>query len=142
MNRCSGICKTGKQCKRVLKNGSVCKYHFNDDCPICLSDSKTDLIRTECGHFFHKKCLQNWLETNNTCPVCRFQIGPDMMVRFRLSVLPDTSKPFHFLVDVPLEHSENIDYVVSVFYEIMSRDCDYQHIVNSNQEYSATISVV
>ena len=27
-----------------------------------------------CGHIFHPDCLKPWLENNNTCPVCRFDL--------------------------------------------------------------------
>ncbi|XP_070850390.1 polycomb group RING finger protein 3-like [Drosophila suzukii] len=29
-----------------------------------------DLMETACKHCFHKACLQNWLQDNNTCPTC------------------------------------------------------------------------
>jgi len=27
-----------------------------------------------CGHIYHPDCLNPWLATNNTCPVCRFSL--------------------------------------------------------------------
>ena len=27
-----------------------------------------------CGHVYHPDCLTPWLESNNTCPVCRFEL--------------------------------------------------------------------
>ena len=27
-----------------------------------------------CGHIYHPDCLKPWLEGNNTCPVCRFEL--------------------------------------------------------------------
>jgi len=27
-----------------------------------------------CGHIFHPDCLKPWLEQNNSCPVCRFEL--------------------------------------------------------------------
>ncbi|KAI3792617.1 hypothetical protein L2E82_06501 [Cichorium intybus] len=48
----------------------------NDDstCAICLSDYKLkESLRTipECNHYFHSKCIDEWLKLNATCPVCR-----------------------------------------------------------------------
>jgi len=45
-----------------------------ETCAICLSTEVTQqrqMCRTHCGHDFHKSCLEQWLETNNTCPCCR-----------------------------------------------------------------------
>ncbi|KAI4319549.1 hypothetical protein MLD38_033134 [Melastoma candidum] len=43
-------------------------------CSICLADYKGgDSIRLlpECGHLFHPKCIDPWLRSHPTCPVCR-----------------------------------------------------------------------
>ncbi|KAF9559948.1 hypothetical protein CPC08DRAFT_637153, partial [Agrocybe pediades] len=43
-------------------------------CPICLDDyGQTDKVLklTNCAHWLHQDCLQRWLQTSNTCPVCR-----------------------------------------------------------------------
>ncbi|KAL1826488.1 hypothetical protein ACET3Z_004900 [Daucus carota] len=43
-------------------------------CAICLSEYKpNDTLRTipECNHYFHSDCIDEWLQLNATCPVCR-----------------------------------------------------------------------
>jgi len=43
-------------------------------CAICRIDlQQNEIIRkiNSCGHIFHHNCLDNWLKTNHTCPICR-----------------------------------------------------------------------
>ena len=60
-----------KYCKKNKKG----KYEL-PNCCICLSEiakgEKTVLL--PCGHMFHWKCCLTWLKSNNTCPMCRFEI--------------------------------------------------------------------
>jgi len=47
-------------------------------CSICLEDySNTNekICKIPCEHIFHKKCIKDWLEENNTCPECRTEIN-------------------------------------------------------------------
>ena len=48
------------------------------DCSICLAEldwmyENIDEIRP-CGHAFHRDCLNEWMERDNTCPNCRGNI--------------------------------------------------------------------
>ncbi|GAB2291289.1 hypothetical protein Dimus_025548 [Dionaea muscipula] len=49
----------------------------DDGCAICLDgfgfDDGVKVVRTECGHVFHNKCIFNWLILNSkqSCPLCR-----------------------------------------------------------------------
>lgn len=47
-----------------------------DSCVICLSDfSAGEAIRTlSCKHVFHKECIDNWLGSHTTCPLCNIQL--------------------------------------------------------------------
>jgi hypothetical protein len=53
----------------------VDKMNEHTTCPICLEDFyEQDLVTNcdeGCGNYFHKECLFNWLEYNNTCACCR-----------------------------------------------------------------------
>jgi hypothetical protein len=42
------------------------------ECTICLLDYKEETKKiTECCHTFHTECLDEWLQNNYTCPLCR-----------------------------------------------------------------------
>lgn len=49
------------------------------DCPICYRDYYTgdsqneseDAVRIGCGHVYGRRCLDKWIQENDTCPTCR-----------------------------------------------------------------------
>ena len=40
-------------------------------CTICLEDIEEDKSRLPCDHVYHGNCIQQWLQKNCTCPICR-----------------------------------------------------------------------
>jgi len=46
------------------------------DCLICLDklEEEEDISRIGCGHFFHPKCLIEWIKKKNVCPICNQNI--------------------------------------------------------------------
>ena len=53
------------------------KTDGEDNCNICLSELvQGEEVRTlpNCVHTFHKKCIDEWLVINKTCPVCRVEL--------------------------------------------------------------------
>ena len=51
------------------------------DCIICqmplLDEGEEDmscLYKLPCSHYFHKKCVEQWLHNNSTCPACRLDL--------------------------------------------------------------------
>lgn len=38
-------------------------------CSICLNESPDSI--TQCKHQFHRACIDVWLKSNSTCPLCR-----------------------------------------------------------------------
>jgi hypothetical protein len=41
-----------------------------------IQDSNPALL--PCGHVFGEECLQSWLETRNTCPICRLSLSHEL----------------------------------------------------------------
>lgn len=36
-----------------------------------------------CGHKFHRRCIEQWVRTNDTCPLCRRQISQEKLNELR-----------------------------------------------------------
>nr|GLL40786.1 E3 ubiquitin-protein ligase ATL4 [Ipomoea trifida] len=59
--------------------GSVTGNLTGVDCAVCLSKFEThDQLRLLplCCHAFHAQCIDSWLSTNQTCPLCRSTVYP------------------------------------------------------------------
>lgn len=50
----------------------------NTKCVICMSEyaNREKLRRLPCTHDFHAKCIDKWLKSNITCPICRDEVNP------------------------------------------------------------------
>ena len=62
---------------RLLKNDKI------DSCCVCYEDCNRTL---KCGHYICKECIQ-WIQTHNTCPMCRqgnnYNIGYIFSIPFK-----------------------------------------------------------
>ncbi|XP_073047112.1 RING-H2 finger protein ATL70-like [Primulina eburnea] len=61
-------------------------------CSICLADYENcDVLRVlpDCGHLFHLKCVDPWLHSHPTCPVCRTSPIPTPLAE----LLPLAARP-------------------------------------------------
>lgn len=62
---------------RQLARITISEAHMSSSsCPICLEAFKLDekARQLPCHHMFHDSCIIPWLDTRNTCPVCRFEL--------------------------------------------------------------------
>jgi hypothetical protein len=48
----------------------------NKDCAICMDEFKIgdQVRRLPCMHPYHTDCIDTWLKTNRTCPVCKTEV--------------------------------------------------------------------
>ena len=60
--------------KYMKKNGDNFEAPL---CSICLANInlKQKCILLPCGHLFHFKCAQIWLDKNGVCPMCRLDLN-------------------------------------------------------------------
>jgi hypothetical protein len=58
-------------------------------CSICLLELKKHEKTLDCQHIFHKKCIDEWISNNNTCPLCR-KIIPILIPIPTITKLPET----------------------------------------------------
>ncbi|XP_074571028.1 RING-H2 finger protein ATL58-like [Curcuma longa] len=79
-------------------------------CSVCLGDYQSDdrLQRIpHCGHTFHVDCIDHWLASNTTCPLCRVSLLPT--TKFTSSSLDHTALPTEHGVLDP-QPSERLTY--------------------------------
>jgi hypothetical protein len=69
----------------------------HDSCPVCMEKiDKGKCIKTPCGHFFCKPCIQTWMcrapGMEIPCPSCRFSLTPkNLMLSLEPAVEPSFS---------------------------------------------------
>eukprot|EP00268_Persea_americana_P044855 TRINITY_DN45391_c0_g1_i1.p1 TRINITY_DN45391_c0_g1~~TRINITY_DN45391_c0_g1_i1.p1 ORF type:complete len:364 (+),score=68.75 TRINITY_DN45391_c0_g1_i1:337-1428(+) len=69
----------------LIKSITVCKYKRGDgvvegtDCSVCLSEFQEDeslRLLPKCSHAFHLPCIDKWLKSHSSCPLCRAGVVP------------------------------------------------------------------
>ena len=67
------------------------KFNLNNgmqECCICMEKfvpGKSDItpLSHNQNHYFHTKCLEQWLTRSNQCPICRTVIKAEEEIKFR-----------------------------------------------------------
>jgi len=65
----TGLVPAAKSCVEGLE-----EVEKEGKCAICLEDFKV-CVSMPCLHAFHSKCIRDWLEISNSCPLCRFKLS-------------------------------------------------------------------
>mmetsp|Transcript_4687 Transcript_4687/g.7036 ORF Transcript_4687/g.7036 Transcript_4687/m.7036 type:complete len:575 (+) Transcript_4687:935-2659(+) len=71
--------------RQVLERLPTCVYlnvqasaekRNETSCCICMDEYRPeDLLRTlPCFHFFHKSCIDQWLDVARSCPMCKYEV--------------------------------------------------------------------
>mmetsp|Transcript_29770 Transcript_29770/g.48082 ORF Transcript_29770/g.48082 Transcript_29770/m.48082 type:complete len:271 (-) Transcript_29770:421-1233(-) len=49
------------------------------DCAVCKDElsNEDSAVEMPCSHLFHENCILPWLESHNSCPVCRHELPTD-----------------------------------------------------------------
>ncbi|KAL2334657.1 hypothetical protein Fmac_015870 [Flemingia macrophylla] len=66
------------------------------ECAVCLTDfTDGDTLRLlpKCSHVFHPRCIDSWLASNVTCPVCRANLTLDASSHLALTLPPAQDPP-------------------------------------------------
>jgi hypothetical protein len=79
----------------------------SNNCSICLVSLKDNTNTLKCNHTFHNSCLELWLNTNNTCPLCRAIINTHNKKIF----LPDNQSNMIPHLVVNINHINNINNI-------------------------------
>ncbi|KAJ7948398.1 RING-H2 finger protein [Quillaja saponaria] len=116
------------------------------ECAVCLSVLENEEMVRElpnCKHIFHVDCIDKWLESQSTCPICRTEAeprlelepreGPTGVVPVLGDVPPPTAPPLEGTSSAKINGS-NSNSRLSSFQRILSRERSSRRIQPSNHE--------
>ncbi|KAJ4980721.1 hypothetical protein NE237_031558 [Protea cynaroides] len=58
----------------------------SSECAICLSSLEKEemvMVLPNCKHMFHAECINTWLNSHTTCPICRSDVKPQSILETR-----------------------------------------------------------
>ena len=99
------------------------------ECAVCLSefeDRETLRLLPTCNHVFHPVCIDTWLRSRVTCPVCRAKLAPETnrVVDDSLHSSESSNHPTQENSGTQLDEQQ--DHVVVNVEETESRDLQVQ----------------
>ena len=59
--------KRAKKFRSIKRNNAI----KENECPICNEQLMEGVNVLTCGHRFHNECIESWLTSHNSCPLCR-----------------------------------------------------------------------
>lgn len=54
-----------------LRKNSIVYIKEGIECSICYDDEDNIIRKLKCGHEFHLDCIDIWLSSKRSCPICR-----------------------------------------------------------------------
>ncbi|KAK8935800.1 RING-H2 finger protein ATL40 [Platanthera zijinensis] len=70
----------------IFKRTGSSPSNGREECPVCLcaaEEGEVMRLLPDCQHMFHIQCVDMWLRSHSTCPVCRTKARPDkQMIEF------------------------------------------------------------
>merc|ERR1719239_212983 len=71
--------QSGDRIQRQIEKLPIRRFKpddYYDQCSVCLEDfvSRVKLRELPCGHVYHTKCIDPWLQRRLTCAVCKRQV--------------------------------------------------------------------
>lgn len=64
-------------CRDILKKKlyKLISLSIDIECSICYEEITNNASKLDCGHIYHKECIDKWLQVNSTCPYCRHSLS-------------------------------------------------------------------
>ncbi|KAI3453393.1 hypothetical protein Pfo_010056 [Paulownia fortunei] len=87
------------------------KEKYGLECAICLVEFEgSDVLRllTACCHVFHQECIDLWLESHKTCPVCRRNLDSPVQSPVKSSIYAGNMIMHGIQENEPIEDSFSI----------------------------------
>ncbi|KAF7027002.1 hypothetical protein CFC21_039072 [Triticum aestivum] len=74
------------------------------ECAVCLAELENGeeaRFLPRCGHGFHAGCVNRWLASHTTCPLCRVTVGKPDALTSTTSLAPVPPEPANYAANLP-----------------------------------------
>lgn len=91
MPQCESNTRSGDRCRNTCSHGKFCHRHSSnsDQCSICFGVmNESNSRKLDCGHTYHKQCIERWKMRSLTCPICRTPFDQPKY-KVRVTIEPD-----------------------------------------------------
>ncbi|KAK0571407.1 hypothetical protein LWI29_015238 [Acer saccharum] len=93
----SGIDRTVIEALPLFRFGSLSGQKDGLECAVCLTRfDPTEVLRLlpKCKHAFHVECVDTWLDSHSTCPLCRNRVNPEdiLLIQQDVNIFPAESQ--------------------------------------------------
>ena len=70
------------------------------ECSICLNPVRYTRRskQLDCGHLYHKECIDRWMEVGNTCPMCR-SLVQEPAPKFKVTIRVENTATNNVTID-------------------------------------------
>uniref|UniRef100_A0A2P2QLQ8 RING-type E3 ubiquitin transferase n=1 Tax=Rhizophora mucronata TaxID=61149 RepID=A0A2P2QLQ8_RHIMU len=105
------------------------------ECAVCLSEfqgHETLRLLPKCNHAFHPACIDMWLASHVTCPVCRANLTPESADISKCSTHQATTEPNQ--QNSAAQCNETRDEIVITINEEQNRDSQVTVMSSSSQQ--------
>ncbi|KAF5207691.1 Ring-h2 finger protein atl2 [Thalictrum thalictroides] len=123
----------------VHKSDHICNKL---ECVICLSVfEENDIGRhlPSCNHAFHVQCIDKWLRSHSSCPICRAVVGSKKMVDSKLIMaiddlaIQERTERSHVHNDSPGAENEGTALEVVIEMPTLESNSECNNVHNSSQ---------
>lgn len=105
---------------------------IRENCPICYECVRDPLLEPGCQNVFCGKCLFSWLESNNSCPMCRQHIDKSKLTYLKLEEIKEIKED-----EKKIEKPHKQDLVLEI---IQKSDTTSRFIIYS--EFNETFEII
>ena len=132
-----------REISKEITNNTECLLDELNGCAICLDTINTDereIIKTDCGHYFHKKCLKEWFSKSLSCPLCRKNLTHfNIHMNININLNTNLNKQYEIGKNYSITHynfqAEEIGMLIHIFRPNEHGNKCFIFKINGNDKY-------
>jgi hypothetical protein len=117
------------------------KHKASEECAVCLNEmTKGQKIKKlDCGHKFHKTCIDTWIRINKSCPYCREKIITNERILRYVPVGASRNDIMNIALRPPFINTDFEEEIKQFTNDTTQRMIDYQNRTEGKSDFLKVI---